>query len=71
MLDRFGSAELRATWLPRVCSMELLGAYCLTEPHAGSDAVALSTKAVRDGDFYVVTGVKQFIRVRARRTSMR
>jgi alkylation response protein AidB-like acyl-CoA dehydrogenase len=61
MLDRFGSPELRRAWLPRICSMELLGAYCLTEPQAGSDAVALSTKAVRDGDHYVVTGVKQFI----------
>src|SRR5271168_1163318 len=61
MLDRFGSAELRRAWLPRICSMELLGAYCLTEPQAGSDAVALSTKAVRNGDHYVVTGVKQFI----------
>src|SRR5271167_3469859 len=61
MVDRFGSPEVRHAWLPRICSMELLGAYCLTEPHAGSDAVALSTKAVRDGDHYVVTGVKQFI----------
>jgi alkylation response protein AidB-like acyl-CoA dehydrogenase len=61
MMDRFGSPELRRAWLPRICSMELLGAYCLTEPQAGSDAVALSTKAVRDGDHYVVTGVKQFI----------
>jgi alkylation response protein AidB-like acyl-CoA dehydrogenase len=61
MLDRFGSPELRRAWLPRICSMELLGAYCLTEPHAGSDAAALSTKAVRDGDHYVVTGTKQFI----------
>jgi len=61
MLDRFGSPELRRAWLPRICSMELLGAYCLTEPHAGSDAAALSTKAVRNGDHYVVTGTKQFI----------
>jgi alkylation response protein AidB-like acyl-CoA dehydrogenase len=61
MLDKFGSPALREAWLPRICSMELLGAYCLTEPHAGSDAAALSTRAVRDGDHYVVTGVKQFI----------
>ncbi len=61
MVDRFGSAELRRTWLPRLCSMELLAAYCLTEPQSGSDAAALSTRAVRDGDHYVVTGTKQFI----------
>ena len=61
MLDKFGLPALREAWLPRICSMELLGAYCLTEPHAGSDAAALSTRAVRDGDHYVVTGVKQFI----------
>ncbi|HTZ70135.1 MAG TPA: acyl-CoA dehydrogenase family protein [Acetobacteraceae bacterium] len=61
MVDRYGSPELRQAWLPRLCSMELLGAYCLTEPHSGSDAAALSTRAVRDGDHYVVTGVKQFI----------
>src|ERR1700733_8463211 len=61
MLDKFGSPALREAWLPRICSMELLGAYCLTEPHSGSDAAALSTRAVRDGDHYVVTGVKQFI----------
>jgi alkylation response protein AidB-like acyl-CoA dehydrogenase len=61
MVDRFGAPELRQAWLPRLCSMELLASYCLTEPHAGSDAAALSTRAVRDGDHYVVTGVKQFI----------
>ena len=61
MVDRFGAPELRQAWLPRLCSMELLASYCLTEPQAGSDAAALSTKAVRDGDHYVVTGVKQFI----------
>jgi alkylation response protein AidB-like acyl-CoA dehydrogenase len=61
MLDRFGSAALRTAWLPRLCSMELLAAYCLTEPQSGSDAAALSTRAVRDGDHYVVTGTKQFI----------
>jgi len=61
MVDRFGSPELRHAWLPRLCSMELLAAYCLTEPQSGSDAAALSTRAVRDGDHYVVTGTKQFI----------
>jgi alkylation response protein AidB-like acyl-CoA dehydrogenase len=61
MIDRFGTADLRRAWLPRLCSMELLAAYCLTEPASGSDAAALTTRAVRDGDHYVVTGTKQFI----------
>ena len=61
MIDKYGSDELRQRWLPRLCTMELLASYCLTEPGAGSDAAALSTKAVRDGDEYVLNGVKQFI----------
>jgi alkylation response protein AidB-like acyl-CoA dehydrogenase len=61
MVDKFGSAELRQAWLPRFCRMDLLACYCLTEPGSGSDAAALTTRAVRDGDHYVVTGVKQFI----------
>jgi alkylation response protein AidB-like acyl-CoA dehydrogenase len=61
MVDRFGAEPLRQAWLPRLTSMELLGSYCLTEPDAGSDAAALKTRAVLDGDHYVVTGVKQFI----------
>ncbi|MDP1554702.1 MAG: acyl-CoA dehydrogenase family protein, partial [Hyphomonas sp.] len=61
MIDTFGSAEQRAAWLPRLTSMELIASYCLTEPGAGSDAASLKTKAVRDGDHYVITGTKQFI----------
>ena len=61
MVDRFGAAEQRAAWVPRLCSMELLGAYCLTEPGSGSDAAALSTRARQDGGDYVLDGVKQFI----------
>jgi len=61
MIDRFGSAELRARFLPRLASMEHLSSYCLTEPGAGSDAAALKTRARRDGDVYVLDGVKQFI----------
>ncbi|MEV0261751.1 acyl-CoA dehydrogenase family protein [Streptomyces sp. NPDC050617] len=61
MIDRYGDAEQRARWLPRLCAMEDLGSYCLTEPGAGSDAAALRTRAVRDGDGYVLDGVKQFI----------
>lgn len=61
MIDRFGDDTQRARWLPGLCSMDTLGSYCLTEPGAGSDAAALSTRAERDGDHYVLTGVKQFI----------
>lgn len=61
MIDSFGNDEQRAQWVPQLSSMEALGSYCLTEPGAGSDAAALSTKAVRDGDDYVLNGVKQFI----------
>jgi alkylation response protein AidB-like acyl-CoA dehydrogenase len=51
----------RKQWLPRLCTMELLASYCLTEPSAGSDAAALATRAVRNGDDYVLNGQKQFI----------
>ncbi|WP_433680677.1 acyl-CoA dehydrogenase family protein [Nocardia sp. CA-119907] len=61
MIDSYGNAEQRNHWLPRLTSMEWLGSYALTEPGVGSDAAALSTKAVRDGDDYLLTGVKQFI----------
>ncbi|WP_029135448.1 acyl-CoA dehydrogenase family protein [Nakamurella lactea] len=61
MIDAYGSDELRHRVLPEMCSMQRLGSYCLTEPGAGSDAAALTTKAVRDGDDYVLNGVKQFI----------
>ena len=61
MVDRFGNAEQRAAWVPRLCRMDLLGAYCLTEPASGSDAAALTTRAKLDGDQYVLDGTKQFI----------
>ncbi|WP_433757011.1 acyl-CoA dehydrogenase family protein [Nocardia sp. CA-135398] len=61
MIDNYGNAEQRNRWLPRLTTMEWLGSYALTEPGVGSDAAALSTKAVRDGDDYLLTGVKQFI----------
>lgn len=61
MVDRFGGAEQRRAWLPAMTAMERLAGYCLTEPGSGSDAAALRTRAVRDGDHYVVTGQKQFI----------
>ena len=61
MIDTFGSPEQRKTWVPRLASMDAIASYCLTEPGAGSDAAALRTKAVRDGDGWVLDGVKQFI----------
>jgi alkylation response protein AidB-like acyl-CoA dehydrogenase len=61
MIDRFGSEDQRRRWLPELVTMANLASYCLTEPGSGSDAAALKTKAVRDGDHYVVTGQKQFI----------
>ena len=56
-----GNDDLRAEWLPRMLSGDWLGAYCLSEPQAGSDVSAIRTRAVRDGDDYVVTGTKQWI----------
>ena len=61
MIDSFGSEEQRQEWLPRLCTMELLASYALTEPGSGSDAAALRTTARRDGDHYVLNGSKQFI----------
>ncbi|MER7761086.1 acyl-CoA dehydrogenase family protein [Streptomyces sp. NPDC097619] len=61
MIDRYGDRSQRARWLPGLCSAATLASYCLTEPGAGSDAAALRTRAVREGDHYVLTGVKQFI----------
>ena len=61
MIDAYGSDEQRRQWLPELCTMELLASYCLTEPGSGSDAAALRTRAVRDGDDYVLNGQKQFI----------
>src|SRR5271169_7004389 len=61
MIDAFGSDEQRRQWLPKLCSMEFLASYCLTEPGSGSDAAALATRAIRDGGHYVLNGQKQFI----------
>ena len=61
MVDTYGTDEQRMKLVPRMASMELIASYCLTEPGAGSDASALRTKAVRDGDEWVLDGVKQFI----------
>ncbi len=61
MIERYGNDAQKAKYLPRLCSMEWLSSYCLTEPAAGSDAASLRTKAVLDGEHYLVNGVKQFI----------
>lgn len=64
MIDSYGTEEQRTTWLPRLTSMELLGAYCLTEPGSGSDAAALKTRAEpdqSDGNGWTVNGTKSFI----------
>ncbi|PZU14076.1 MAG: acyl-CoA dehydrogenase [Sphingobium sp.] len=61
MIDRFGDQTVKDKYLPSMIPMERIGSYCLTEAGSGSDAAALKTRAVRDGDHYVVTGSKQFI----------
>ena len=61
ILLRYGSEAQKQQWLVPLARGEMLGAFCLTEPHVGSDASALRTTAVRDGDSYVIQGVKQFI----------
>ncbi len=61
MIDTFGAQAVKDKYLPDLISMEKISSYCLTEPGAGSDAASLKTKAVRDGDHYVVSGSKAFI----------
>jgi hypothetical protein len=61
ILMRYGSDAQKRQWLTRLAQGELLGVFCLTEPHVGSDASALKTTATRQGDAYVINGVKQFI----------
>lgn len=61
MIDSFGNTDQRAKYLPGLTSMELIASYCLTEPGSGSDAGAMRSRAVRDGDHYVLNGAKAFI----------
>lgn len=61
LVDRYADETLRATWGPRLTSMEAFSSYCLTEPESGSDAASLKTRAVLDGDHYVINGAKSFI----------
>ncbi|MEO7147940.1 MAG: acyl-CoA dehydrogenase family protein, partial [Terrimesophilobacter sp.] len=57
MIDSYGTDAQRKEWIPQLSTMKSLGSYCLTEPGAGSDAAALTTRAVRDGDDYIINGV--------------
>lgn len=61
ILNRYGNDAQKARWLRGAATGELLGCFCLTEPHVGSDAAAIKTRAVKDGDHWVLNGVKQFI----------
>ncbi|MFZ1988283.1 MAG: acyl-CoA dehydrogenase family protein [Alphaproteobacteria bacterium] len=61
MIDEFAADALRREWAPRLASLEVLGAYCLTEPGSGSDAAALRASARRDAGDYIINGSKAFI----------
>jgi alkylation response protein AidB-like acyl-CoA dehydrogenase len=61
ILMKYGNDAQKTRWLSGAASGALLGCFCLTEPHVGSDAAAIRTKATRDGDHWVLNGVKQFI----------
>lgn len=61
MIDTFGSDDVKSRYLPDLIPMEKIASYCLTEPGSGSDAAALKTRAVSDGDDYIVSGSKAFI----------
>jgi len=61
LIDKFGNDDIRKRFLPKLCTMEYLSSYCLTEPGSGSDAASLRTKATRQGDYFVLNGEKAFI----------
>lgn len=61
MIDNYGTQQQRTFWLPKMCAMELICSYCLTEPGAGSDAASLQTRAERDGNGWKLNGTKSFI----------
>ncbi|MBL6609815.1 MAG: acyl-CoA dehydrogenase family protein [Rhodobacteraceae bacterium] len=61
MIDRYGDPETRARWLPRLCQMDLIFSYCLTEPGSGSDAAALRSQATQTNEGYRLNGTKAFI----------
>ena len=61
LVDRYAAPELRALWGPKLTSMQVIASYCLTEPESGSDAASLKTRAIKDGDHYILNGAKAFI----------
>ncbi|HXW76238.1 MAG TPA: acyl-CoA dehydrogenase family protein, partial [Candidatus Eremiobacteraceae bacterium] len=61
IIERFGSEGLKRTYLPKMCNGEWLGGFALTEADSGSDASSLRTRAVRQGDSYVLDGTKQWV----------
>ena len=61
LIDTYAAPALRAHWGPKLTQMDVFGSYCLTEPESGSDAAALKTRAVKDGDEYILNGSKAFI----------
>ena len=61
MIDSFGNDSQRAKYLPPLMRMDMMASYCLTEPDSGSDAAAMRSRAVREGDHYVLNGGKAFI----------
>ncbi|CDZ78925.1 Acyl-CoA dehydrogenase [Legionella massiliensis] len=61
LIDIYADDSLRKTWGPRLTSMDALASYCLTEPDSGSDAASLKSRAVRDGEHYILNGAKAFI----------
>ncbi len=61
LVDQYAAEPLRSAWGPRINSLQALASYCLTEPDSGSDAASLKTRAVRDGEYYILNGAKSFI----------
>ena len=61
LIDRYASDALRSKWGTRLTSMDVIASYCLTEPESGSDAASLKSRAILDGDHYVLNGSKAFI----------
>lgn len=61
VIDKYADEALRQAWGPKLTSMQLLASYCLTEPDSGSDAASLKTKAIKQGDYYIINGAKAFI----------